>query len=186
MRNAALAGAALLVLSSAGAEAQQCYRRVIDPPRYSAVVERVLVAPAREAREYVPAVTREVEQTVVVRPERTIARYVPPEYALRAEAVEVSPAHREWRTRDEDGEVIGCWVNVPARFAEVTRRVLVEPAHAMSQTIPEVTATRLVTVVVEPAHVVAHVIPAQYAVRERPALVSPGGAHWARLDACER
>jgi len=186
MRHAALAGAAILALSGAGAEAQQCYRRVVDPPRYSAVVERVLVAPAREARQYVPAQTRVVAQTVVVRPEQTVEHVVPPEFALRAETVEVSPAHREWRTRNEGGDVIGCWVHVPARFAQVARRVLVAPAQVVSQTIPEQTATRLVTEIVEPAHVIVHDIPAQYATRERPVLVAYGGARWARLDICER
>ena len=186
MRNAALAGAAILALSSVGTQAQQCYRRVIDPPQYSTIVEQVLVAPAREAREYLPAVTRQVEQTVVVRPERTVSRLAPAEYALRADTVEVSPAHREWRTRDEDGEMIGCWVSVPARFAQVMRRVLIAPAHVETQTLPEQTATRTATEVVEPAHFVVHEIPAQYATRQRPALVSPGGAHWARLEDCVR
>jgi hypothetical protein len=184
MRHAALAGFIMLALSGARAEAQQCYRRVVDPPQYSSVVEQVLVAPAREARERVPAVTREVEKTVVVRPEQTVEHVIPAQYALRSETVEVSPARREWRTRNEDGDVIGCWVNVPARLAQVARRVLVEPAHVVTQTIPEQTQMRVVTEVVEPAHVVAHVIPAQYATRERPVLVSPGGAHWAPIG-CE-
>ena len=186
MRHAAIAAAAILVLSGAGAEAQQCYRRVIDPPRYNTVVERVLAAPAREARQYVPAVTRAVARTVVVRPERTVERKVPAQYALRAETVEASPAHREWRTRDEGGDVIGCWVNVPARLAEVRRRVLIAPAHVVSQTMPEETATRLVTEVVEPAHVVVRDIPARYITRQRQVLVSPGGAHWAPLESCMR
>jgi hypothetical protein len=186
MRHVALTGAAILALTCAQAEAQQCYRRVVDAPQYSAVVERVLVAPAREASEYVPAVTRVVEQTVVVRPEQTVERLVPAQYALRADVVEISPAHREWRTRDEQGDVIGCWVNVPARFAQVARRVLVTPAQVVSQTVPEQTATRLATEVVEPAHVVVHDVPAQYATREREVLVAPGGAHWAALDMCER
>ena len=82
--------------------------------------------------------------------------------------------------------MIGCWVNVPARFAQVVRRVLVAPRASRVADDSRETATRLVTEVVEPAHVVAHVIPAQYAVRERPVLVSPGGAHWAALDTCER
>ena len=186
MRYVALAGAAALALTCAEAEAQQCYRRVVDPPQYSTVVERVLVAPAREVREYAPAVTQLVPQTVVVRPEQTIERVVPAQYAIEAETVQVSPAHREWVTRDEDGDVIGCWVNVPARYAQVAHRVLVAPAHVVSQTIPEETATRMVAEVAEPAHMVEHVIPAQYAERERTVLVSPGGAHWAALDTCER
>ena len=186
MRYVALTGAAVFALTCAEADAQQCYRRVVDAPQYSTVVERVLVAPAREAAEYVPAVTRVVAETVVVRPEQTVERVIPAQYALRAEVVEVSPAHREWRVRDEEGDVIGCWVHVPARFAEVARRVLVAPAQVVSQTIPEQTSTRLVTEVVEPARVIEHDIPAQYATRARAVLVSPGGAHWAALDGCVR
>jgi hypothetical protein len=176
----------LLALSGGGAQAQQCYRRVVDPPQYAAVVERVLVAPAHEARQFVPAVTREVPRTVVVRPERTVEHVVPARYALRAVAVEASPAHREWRTRDEGGDIIGCWVHVPARYARAVRRVLVAPAHVASQTIPAATATRLVAEVVEPAHVVVRDVPAQYAARRRLAMVSRGGAHWAALDSCVR
>lgn len=186
MRYVALTGAAVFALTCAEAEAQQCYRRIIDPPQYSTVVERIMVAPAREAPEYVPAVTRVVAETVVVRPEQTVERVVPAQYTLRADVVEVSPAHREWRTRDEEGDVIGCWINVPARFAQVVRRVQVTPARVVSQTIAEETATRLVTEVVEPAHVIEHDIPPQYATRQRAVLVSPGGAHWAALDTCER
>ena len=75
---------------------------------------------------------------------------------------------------------------MPARFAQTTRRVLASPAREVTETIPEETATRYETEVVEPAHYVARIIPASYAARERQVLVSPGGARWARLDACER
>jgi hypothetical protein len=186
MRKAAVAGAAVFAFSVASAEAHQCYRRVVDPPRYSTVEEQVLVSPEREVAEYVPAETRQVEETVVLRPERTITQVVPPQYGYEEQTVEVAPAHREWRTRDEDGEVIGCWVSVPPRYARVARRVLLSPAREVSQTIPEETATRLRTEIVEPAHTVAHTIPARYATRERAVLESPGGAHWAPLDDCER
>ncbi len=98
----------------------------------------------------------------------------------------MSPAHREWLTRVENGEAIGCWVNVPARYGRMTRRVMVAPARTVTQTIPAQTATRLATEVVEPAHVVVHAIPARYVTRARRVLDSPGGAHWAPMDACER
>ena len=119
MRNAALAGAAILAISAVSAEAHQCYRRVVEPPRYSTVEEQVLVSPEREVAEYAPAVTRQVEETVVVRPERTVTRVIPAQYAYEEQTVEVSPARREWRTRNEDGELIGCWVTLPARYARV-------------------------------------------------------------------
>jgi hypothetical protein len=186
MRYTALGLGLALTLPAAGAGAQQCYRRVVEPPQFSTVVERVLVAPARETQEYVPAVTREVARTVVVRPERSVAHVIPAEYVDRVETVETSPAHREWRTRDEGGDVIGCWVNVPARYAEVRRRVLASPAREVTETLPEETATRYETEVVEPAHYVTQVIPARYALRERQVLISQGGARWARIDECVR
>ena len=182
MRKLALAGAALVLTSAVSAQAHQCYRRVVEPPRYSTVEEQVMVAPEREVAEYVPAVTRTVEETVVVRPERTIAHYIPAEYALEEQTVEVAPAHREWRTRDEGGEVIGCWVNVPAQYGRVARRVMVSPARAVEETIPAETATRLRTEVVEPAHTVSRVIPARYGVRTREVMTSQGGAYWSRIE----
>lgn len=185
MRSLALAGAGLLALC-AQAQAHQCYRRIVEPPRYTMVEEQVRVSPARDVEEYVPAVTRQVEETVLVRSEETVTHIVPAQYGLRDEAVEVSPAHREWRVRDEGADVIGCWVNVPPRFARVAHRVLIAPAREVSETIPEVTATKLRTEIVEPAHVVTHSIPARYATRQREALAAPGGARWAPIADCER
>src|SRR3954470_15042576 len=116
MRVFATSLAGLLALG-VGAQASQCYRRVVEPPQYRSVAERELVSPEREVAEHVPAVTRSVEDSVVVRPERRFTRVIPAEYGEVRETVEVSPAHSEWRTRFEDGEAIGCWVRVPARFA---------------------------------------------------------------------
>ncbi len=185
MRYLALAGAGLLALTCAEAQAHQCYRRVIDPPRYATVEEQVLVSPGREVVDYTPAVTRQVEETVVVRPEQTVGRVIPAQYVYQSQTVEVSPAHREWRTRDENGDVIGCWITVPARLGLITRRVEIAPAREVSETIPAETATRRRIETVEPAHAVTRLIPAQYATRERLALAAPGGAHWAPIDACE-
>jgi hypothetical protein len=186
MRNAALAGAAILAVSALSAEARQCYRRVVEPPRYSIVAERVLASPEREIAEYVPAVTRQVEETVIVRPERSVTRMSPAQYGFVAQTIEASPAHREWRTREEDGEVIGCWVNVPARFARIERRVLLSPAREIVETIPAVTATRLRAEIVEPAHFVTRVVPARYEARAREILTAPAHARWQPIDACER
>ena len=185
MRHFAL-GCVIILTSAVSAQAHQCYRRVVEPPRYSTVEEQVMIAPEREVAEYAPAVTRTVEETVVVRPERTVTRYIPAEYAVEDQTVEVEPARREWRTRNEEGELIGCWVNVPARYARVAHRVMVSPAREVEQTIPGETATRLRTVVVEPAHVVTHTIPAQSGVRARTVQTSEGGAYWSRIEqTCE-
>ena len=166
----------------AGAQAHQCYRRVIEPAQYSTVAEQVMVAPQREVGEYVPAVMRQVEESVVVRPEQTVVRVIPAQYAVESETVEVSPEHREWSTRRDNGEVIGCWIRVPARYAERGRRVLVREAREVTQTIPAETATRLRAEIVEAAHTIVRTIPARYVTRERQVLASAGGAHWAPIE----
>jgi hypothetical protein len=167
---------------AASAEARQCYRLTATPAQYRTVEEQVLLSPAREVADFTPAVTRQVEETVVVRPEQTLTRVLPAEYGLEQETVMVSPARREWRTRNEEGQTIGCWVNLPAIYGPVAHRVIVRAAQEVSQTIPAETATRLRTEVVEPAHTVTHTIPAVYATRERQELVSPGGSRWAPID----
>ena len=127
MRKVALAGAVFLALSHTATEARQCYRRVVEPPLFTNIAEQVMVTPAHDVNQYVPAVTRLVAETVVVRPAETVTRVIPPQFGYQEETVEVSPAHREWRTRDEGGEIIGCWVNVPPRLARLARRVLIAP-----------------------------------------------------------
>jgi hypothetical protein len=183
MRVIATSLAGLLALG-VSAEASQCYRRVVQPAQYGAVSEQVLASPEREVADYAPAVTRQVEESVVVRPERTYTRVIPAEYGETHETVEVSPAQREWRTRWENGEAIGCWVRVPARYADRIRRVLTNPAREITQTVPEQTATRLRTEIVEPAHTITRTIPARYVTRERRVLESPAQARWAPIENC--
>jgi hypothetical protein len=187
MRNIVFGLAALASLGvGSSAEARQCYRLSAEPAQYRTVEEQLLLSPAREVAEYAPAVTRQVEETVVVRPEQTLTRVIPAEYGLEQATVLVSPPRREWRTRNEDGQTIGCWVTVPAIYGPVTHRVIVRAAQEVSQTIPAETATRLRTEVVEPAHTVTHTIPARYETRERQELVAPATSRWAPIDGeCE-
>jgi hypothetical protein len=175
------------LLSAASAQAgDQCYRRVIEPAQYRTVEERVLIAPERRVAEYVPAVTRQVEETIVVRPAHEVARVSPALYRIEEESVLVRPARREWRLREHYGEIIGCWVKIPAIHAWRAYRVLVSPERVYTETVPAVTATRWRSEVVEPAHAVARVIPARYGVHERAELVAPASAHWAPTsDFCE-
>jgi hypothetical protein len=167
---------------AASAEAHQCYRLTAEPAQYRTVEQEVLVSPAREVAEFTPALTRQVEETVVVRPEQTLTRVIPAEYGLQQETVLVSPPRREWRTRSDDGQTIGCWVTVPPIYGSVTHRVIVRAAQEVSETIPAETATRLRTEIVEPAHTVAHMIPARYESRERQELVAPAISRWAPID----
>ena len=128
---AALGG---LVLAAGQAQAggcfgSECYRYASTPPVFDTVQENVLV-----------------------RPPRTVYRTVPPVYDTVSERVMVAPGGRVWSTRRSPyGELIGCWVNTPPRYAVQTRRVLVRPAQAIPETIPPEYASVSRRVLVAPA-----------------------------------
>lgn len=127
---AALAGAVLFAASAqAGCGGADCYRHVSSPPVYGAVSERVLVRPAE-----------------------TVYRTTPPIYDTVSEQVLVAPGGRVWQTRrDAYGELIGCWVDIPPRYAARHRRVLVEPGRTIPETIPAEYASVQRRVLVAPA-----------------------------------
>ena len=127
---AALGGLLLAAPAQAGGcYGSACYRHVVTPPVYDTVQENVLV-----------------------RPPRTVYRTVPPVYETVSERVMVSPGGRFWQTsRGPGGELIGCWVTTPPRFAVRTRTVLVRPAQAIPETIPPQYASVSRRVLVAPA-----------------------------------
>ena len=133
-RTALLAAALGGVLLAAPAQAggcygSECYRHVVTPPVYDTVQENVLV-----------------------RPPRTVYRTTPPVYDTVSERVMVSPGGRYWQTsRGPGGELIGCWVTTPPRFAVRTLTVLVRPAQSIPETIPPEYASVSRRVLVAPA-----------------------------------
>ncbi|NEU11530.1 hypothetical protein G3T14_05235 [Methylobacterium sp. BTF04] len=126
----ALAGAVLSAsVAQAGCGGAECYRYVATPPVYGAVSERVLVRPAE-----------------------TVYRTIPPVYETVSEQVLVAPGGRVWQTRrDAYGALVGCWVEVPPQYSVRHRRVLVQQAQSIPETIPAEYASVRRRVLVEPA-----------------------------------
>jgi hypothetical protein len=112
---AALGGLALAAPAQAGGcYGGQCYRYAVTPPVYATEQETVLVSPPR-----------------------TVYRTVPPVYDTVEEQVLVAPGGRIWQTRPgPHGELIGCWVETPPRYAVRRRTVVVRPAETIPVTLP--------------------------------------------------
>ena len=128
---AALGGAALLAApaSAGGCYGTECYRHVTTPPVFDTVSEQRLVSPPR-----------------------TIYRTVPPVYDTVSERVLVAPGGRHWQTSyDAYGQLIGCWVTTPPRFAVRQRQVLVRAAQVIPETVAPVYASYQRRVLVQPA-----------------------------------
>lgn len=126
---AAFVAMMLTTAAQAGCAGAECYRHVSTPPVYGSVSERVLVRPAE-----------------------TVYRTTPPIYDTVAEQVLVEPGRRVWQTRhDPHGGLVGCWVDIPPRYATRHRRVLVQPGASIPETIPAEYASVHRRVLVEPA-----------------------------------
>lgn len=135
MRRLSLAIPVLALLSvpaSAGGDGCQgaCYRQAWVPPVYAMQAERY-----------------------VVRAPRTYAYVTPAEHRVVHERVLVQPATRRWSvTRDHHGHEIGCWVEVPARYAEVARTVMVRGPEVVPVAVPAEYGVRMHSVMTQPAH----------------------------------
>ena len=128
---AALAFAAATSSAQAGGYgcAGDCYRQVYVPPTYGMAVERT-----------------------PVRAPRTYALVTEPEYRTVYETVAVEPARRIWTVRRAEwGRKVGCWVEVPARYATLPRRVVVRAPEVVPYAQASAWGLRSYPVEVEPA-----------------------------------
>lgn len=127
----ALVGATLFAgpAAAGGCYGAECYRRVVTPPIFDTVSEQRLV-----------------------RAPRTVYRTTPPVYDTVSERVLVSPGGRHWQTSyDAYGQLVGCWITTPPRYAVQSRRILVRQAEVIPETLPPVYASYSRRVLVQPA-----------------------------------
>lgn len=167
--------------AGSGCRGSDCYKLVTSPPVYGTVKETYQVRPATSQAQVIPAEYDYVTENVMVHPARKIARPTPARYDTVTEKVQISPAGRRWEvTRDAYGKMVGCWVDVPAKYGYVQRTVQVSAASVAYEHVPAVYTQRQRKVMVRATQVVHHQIPAVYETRKRSVLVSPGSQHWAR------
>lgn len=159
----------------------ECYARVVSPPRFRTVSERVLAKAASERIEIIPALYETVEEKVLVKPAgKKIAEIVSPVYRTVEERVLVKAASEKV-------------VETPAVYKIVEETQLVKPATTEWKkgrgpvekvdgltgeimclvTLPAEYRTVQQRVVATPASVQRLPVPAEYATVQRQELVSP-------------
>lgn len=158
-----------------------CYKLVTAPPVYDTVNESYIVRPERTFSKVIPAQYDTVIEKVVIQPERRIARQIPAQYKTVSEKVLISPATKRWEvSRDAYGQTTGCWVHVPAQYGYQQRTVEVSPASVEYDVVPAVYGERSRRVMVSASRVEHQTIPAEYATRQRQVMVSAGSQYWAK------
>lgn len=91
-----------------------CFTRVVVPPTYRTVSERVEVEPAGQRIEMIPAKYKTVEERIVTKPASYRLEVVPATYKKVSKRVMISPA-------------ITNLVEVPAKYEWTEKKILVEP-----------------------------------------------------------
>lgn len=138
------------------AKAGECYVSAYVEASCNTEMKKVLIQAAYDETEIVPAVTKEVEEEVVISPARTIEEYVPALYENVGKKVLVEAAHTEWKqgnftgtTKSVNGQTY-CLVEVPARYETRVEKVLRIPATTKTRTVAAVTKKYKKTIIVTP------------------------------------
>jgi len=161
---------------------------------------QVVAVPARIERQIVPATYKTVARWSVI-PGKTRLVKDKPVYRDVTERTLIAPAHLEWRDSVVQGGfspgaaegygaggysvmvrptgVVRCRVLVPARYAVVTRRVLVSPGGEHSVSGPSRKVMCYTRVIATPARTIEHRIPAQYRTVQTTYVIHP--AHKERV-----
>lgn len=185
------------------ASAGECFAKVVIPPQYKTVTERVLKRQASERIEVIPAKYEKVsekvlvagevqklevipatfaweEETVMVKPAVKKIVEVPAKYETVQEKVLVSAARTEWKKGtgpvqriDQSTGEIMCLVEVPAEYKTVSKQVLKSPAATQVVEVPAVYKTVKKRVMKTPPTTKTVSIPAKYKEMEVTHMVSP-------------
>lgn len=180
--------AAFLVVNSADADAfgrfhrgtkyMTCYKKVVTPPVYRTVTERVMVTPATCSQYRTPPTYGTAAHEVVVQPSYQVVHSTPAVYGRIQVTKMVRPARTRWVRRGCRGDGYKCAVTTPAKYRTRSKRVMVTQRQAWVETRPAVKQMVQTRVMLDPGKVRQVCQPAVYQTVSRQVMVSPGTAHW--------
>jgi peptidoglycan hydrolase-like protein with peptidoglycan-binding domain len=138
------------------AKVGECYTSAYVEASCKNEMKKVLIQAAYDETRVIPAVTKQVEERVMISPERTIEEHVPALYENISKRVLVEEAHTDWKkgnftdtTKSVNGQTY-CLVEVPARYENRVEKVLRIPATTKMRTVPAVYKTYKKTVIITP------------------------------------
>ena len=165
----------------------ECFARFFVAPRCETVSEQVMIRPASERVETIPAKYETVSEQVMVKPASKMTEEIPAEYKTVEEQVLVEAAHTEWRPgKGPAGEKTMCLVEIPAKYTTVSKQVLEKPASTREVEIPAKYETRQVQKMIEPAQEKHIQIPAEYKTITKTQKVADGYFEWRKVEGCEQ
>ena len=161
-----------------GGKYMTCYKKVVTPPVYRSVTERVMVTPASCSQYRTPPVYGTVAQEVVVRPSTQIVHTKRAVYDRVQVTRQVRPERTRWVRRNCRGGDYRCAVTTPAKYRTRSKRVMIEPRRKWVETRPAVKRVVHRQVVLNPGEVRQVCQPAVYRTAVRQVMVHPGSERW--------
>jgi len=171
-----------------GAQAGQCFTRVLYPPQFNEQQVQEVIRPAYEKISYTDPVYEDVQEQVLVREAYTREIELPALYDTFYEQVLEKPAGKVWkkgrgaleRVDVQTGEIY-CLVDEPAVYRTVERRELKRPAGTRTETVPAEYETRTVRKLVTPPQEVRTQVPAETAPVTKKTLVSGDSCEYVQV-----
>lgn len=170
----------------AGGQTLACYQQRHQPAVYKTVHENVVVRPEGVVHETIPARYGQVTETVLVEPERVIARHIPAITKTVHQKVMVRPKSVGWEWRHIKGVKTLCKVVHPAQYATHAQTVVVHPARTVHERVPARYVHRTRTVVIEPARTIKRHVPAVVRTVARQIEVRPASSGWVQVSGRSR
>ncbi|ASJ75628.1 peptidoglycan-binding domain-containing protein [Granulosicoccus antarcticus] len=166
-------------------EPDSCFVEYVTPAQYTAESEQVLIKEATQVIEIEPAVFETDEEQVLIKEASSVIVDVPAIFKAETESVMVEPARSVWKedcgvieqVANATGDVL-CLVEVPARYEELTKTVLVKPATTQTVNVPAEYQTVQVQRLVSPAAEKMVDIPAEYTTITKQVLSAEARFFW--------
>jgi regulator of extracellular matrix RemA (YlzA/DUF370 family) len=167
--------------SLAGGKTIACYEQYRTAPIYNTVYENVLVNPASQYYETVPAIYGTRKRAVVITPEQVSYEVVPAITRTQYRKVKIADGGYSWEWRVINGRKVLCKIKHKPRYEMVAETVVVQPEYKRRIVIPAQYGYEVEQVVIQPEQRRVVDVPATYQTVARQVLVSEGQTGWRRV-----
>ncbi len=183
--SASLSASARALGIPATAKPGECYAEYLIPAEYKTEMVKVQIRDASENLTIVPAKFAASEEKVVVKAASQKVIDEAAIYETTSEKILVKPAYTTWKTGNNPiekienaaGEIM-CFVEVPAEYKTVTKKMLKAPAKSSKVEVPAEYSTVKTQKLVAAAEAKREAVPAQFKDVEKRVLVSDAKVVW--------
>jgi len=164
-----------------------CFYEHYKPEQYRRVTSKILVAEASQRIIEIPAKYKQVVKKIIT--DSTSQKLIPSvaSYKKVKDRVIVEPAHTEWKkttcqNRGCNQSEVVCLTEVPVKYRNITKRIVLEPAVATKVAVTPKFETFYIQELLEPASTKIIPIPAKYTTITKKEKVNDSEYYWSDIS----